>query len=439
MKNDGMVITDDGEILPDSKEWHQSNVRRVDYSDGITYVSTREEPPLQEQEPFLTLLAQIPEKCNLSCELENGGHVHIEKKLEGNVHVTTTAGNVRVHKLRGHDIFLSAQGTIVASNLLEAQRLEINTQSRLYAKRIHGSQVHIQVESEANVASPSEEDEDDEGSLVDVSSLYVSRNGSADLKVTSTLPPEKRAVRVKSHHGHVTVQTSTPSSNSKEYPCVELGGVNGSFDVDMRNQHASSLAGRVHVDSLSTNSISVLSANAGNVSITLDRKVEADLRLLSSSEINTFDARSSLLDDDDPRNLSSALQELNAKSVRSDESRIQIATDSFTARVDDNNEYQNIHYVDGYVENKSNEPDSRFDVKTGGKIRLEGASEQALDGFSASEGVVRPLVAICTNGSIELESLSWFGAIARRHGLDEERDDLGRTASRSVRPLVPRE
>jgi hypothetical protein len=160
---------------------------------------------------------------------------------------------------------------------------------------------------------------------------------------------------------------------------------------------------------------------------------------LTSSEINTFEARSSLLQDDDPRHLSVALQKLDAKSVSNDESRIHITTDSFTARVDDNNDYQNIHYVDGYVENKSNEPGSRFDVKMGGKIRLEGASEQALDGFSASEDVVRPLVAISTNGSIELESLSWFGAIARRHGLDEKRDDLGRTASRSGRPLVPRE
>jgi hypothetical protein len=167
--------------------------------------------------------------------------------------------------------------------------------------------------------------------------------------------------------------------------------------------------------------------------------VEADLRFLTSSEINTFDTRSSLLQDDDPLHLSVALQELDAKSVSSDESRIQIATDSLSARVDDNNVYQNIQYLDGYVENKSNEPDSRFDVKMGGKIRLKGATQQALDGFAASEGALRPLLAISTNGSIELESLSWFGAIAQRHGLDEEHDNFGRTASRSGRPLVPRE
>jgi hypothetical protein len=142
------------------------------------------------------------------------------------------------------------------------------------------------------------------------------------------------------------------------------------------------------------------------------------------------------LEDDDPHHLTSALQDLDAKSVSSHESRIRIETDAFTVRGNDS-EYRNIAYVDGWVENTSNEPDSRFDIK-GGKIRLEGAVEQALQGFS-SEGVIRPLVAIATNGTIALESLSWLGAIARRYGLDEERDDLGRTASRSGRRLVPRE
>lgn len=412
---------------PDANSTQSSIDGRV-----FTHVSTRDPP---HEEPSLTLLARVPEKCNLFCELIKGGHVCIDKKLEGDVNITTTDGDVRVSKLRGHNIFISAQGTILASDLLEAQRLEIATRGRLRAKRIHGYQIQIKVESEAKVALS--EDVDDEGSLVDVSSMYVSRNGNADVFVSSTLPPDKRAVRVKSHHGHVTVGTNVPPSSSNKYPCVELGGVNGSFDVEIRKQDAtSSLAGRVHVDSLSTDSLSILHANAGDVSITLDRKVEADLRMVSSCEIHSFDARTSLLEEDDPHRLTSALQDLDVKSVSSDESRIQIATNAFTVRKS-NNEYRNIAFVDGWVDNQSNEPDSRFDIK-GGKIRLEGAAEQSLHAF-CSEGVFRPLVVIATNGTISLESLSWVGAIARRYGLDEQRNDLGRLASRSSRRLVPRE
>ena len=429
---DGIVITNDGDIHPSSKEWNWFNARRGHSNDEIAHESTRELP---HEEPSLTLLAKIPEKCNLFCELIKGGHVFIDKKLEGDVHITTSEGDVRVSKLRGHDIFISAQGTILASDLLEAQRLEIDTRGRLRAKRIHGKHIQIKVESEAKDASL--EDVDDEGSLVDVSSMYVSRNGNADVFVTSTLPPDKRAVRVKCHHGHVTVQTNVLPSSSNEYPCVELGGVNGSFDVEIQKQDAKpSLAGRVHVDSLSADSVSIFNTNAGHVSITLDRKVEADLRMVSSCEIDSFDARTSLLEDDHPHHLTSALKDLDAKSVRSDESRVHIATNALTVRKS-NNEYRNIAYVDGWIENQSNEPDSRFDMKSG-KIRLESAAEQSLQGF-CSEGVVRPLVAIATNGTISLESLSWLGALARRYGFDEPRNDLGRTASRSGRRLVPRE
>ena len=447
--SESKIITDDGIIQADSEKWHGPGVRRVEYNDGITHVST--ETPSPPHEPSLTLIATVPEKVNLSCELIEGGDIAIDKKVEGDVHLLTSDGNVRVNKLRGHDIRISARGTIVATNLLEAQTLDIETSGRFRVKRIHGTNMQIQVEQDdVNLPSFDSDDVDDEGSLIDISSLYVTGSGTANLFVSSAAPPEKRAVRVKSHHGHVAVEACVPmrEEGENQEPCVELGGVNGSFDVLIQNAseapYTGDLVGRVHVDSLSADSVSVLTADAGDVSITLDRKVEADLRIVSSSAVSSFDARTSLSDDDDPEGLLSALQKLDTASVKeSGESRIRIETDAFTDRQQDKNAYQNIDYVDGWVENKSNEPDSRFDLKTkGGKIRLEGAAKQALQGFSSElqgTDVARPLVAIATNGNISVESLSWFGAIARRYGLDEERDDLGRTASRSGRPLVPKE
>lgn len=444
-----LIITDDGDLVPDSEEWHGSNVKRVEYTDGITHVSTKDSSN-NNQEPSLTLTAVIPEKCNIACELLEGGDVVIDKKVEGDVSVKTVDGDVRVNKLRGHQISISAQGvdnTILATDLLEAQRLDIDTRGRVRAKKVHGSQVKMQVDrldcgTDAHFVPTN--DVDDEGSLIDISSIYVGGNGSAHLYVSSELPPEKRAVRIKSHHGHVSVETNVPRVKSND-PCVELGGVNGSFDVAIRNSPTSQgLAGRIHVNSLSRDSVSVLNADAGDVSLTLDRKAEADVRMLSSNEIASFDTREALLEDDNPNQVHSALRDLDAKTERSSsDSKIRIETDAFTARPTEN-AFENIDYVDGWVENKSNEPDSRFDLMSkGGKIQLQGAAEQALQGFSSADDkgheIARPLVVIATNGEIALESLSWFGAIARRYGLEEERDDLGRTATRSGRPLVPKE
>jgi hypothetical protein len=447
-----LVITDDGEIQPDSEKWHASNVRRVEYSDGITHVSTRDDSSRQQQEtPSLTLTAVIPEKVNISCELLEGGDIIIDKKVEGDAHLMTTDGNIHVNKLRGHEISISAKGssnTILATDLLEAQNLIIETGGRVRAKKVHGSHVKIQVDRQeaGNTEFLPTNDVDDEGSFVDISSIYVAGNGSADLHLSSAEAPEKSAVRVKSHHGHVAVKTTVPPSRSADSPKVEFGGVNGSFDIQIHGTSAAIetqpfLAGRIHVDSLSRDSVSVFTADCGNVALTLDRKAETDLRMLSSNSITSFLSRDVLLEDGDPTSVKSALRDLHIRSERtSKESRIRIETDAFTART--NGEvYANIDYVDGWVENKSNEPDSRFDLSTkGGKIQLQGAAQQALEGFSSSDKkseVPRPLVAIVTDGDITLESLSWFGAIARRYGLEEERDDLGRTATRRGRLLVP--
>ena len=64
-----------------------------------------------------------------------------------------------------------------------------------------------------------------------------------------------------------------------------------------------------------------------------------------------------------------------------------------------------LEYVEGIVDNKSNEPNSRFDVKTKGltssssssvgKIRIEGAADM-------------PLLALAIDGMIKIDSLSWF-------------------------------
>jgi hypothetical protein len=111
-----------------------------------------------------------------------------------------------------------------------------------------------------------------------------------------------------------------------------------------------------------------------------------------------------------------------------------------------------VHYARGTMKNCSGEPDARSDVRGRGKINVDGAASQALHGFQrggkqpsssssfsptsyAPPPILPPLLAVATDGIIELESLSWFGSIARRYGLEEEesKKDVGRQASRLPR------
>ena len=286
-------------------------------------------------------------------------------------------------------------------------------------------QVHHQIHEEGDVALM---DEDDDGAAIDISSLYVSGSGSANLVAESvgggTSSTTIKSIRCKSHHGHLNAQGDHK---------VELGGTNGSFDVDCKGEAC------IHIDSLASDSISIASTQE-RLSLTMDRKLTADLRLVSGENVRDL-ARSVLLEDDE-QSLEEGLQEYKSRPVGEP---ISVVTSAFTeVPLKSGVSFTHLNYVQGYVENKSLEPDSRYEQK-GGKIRLEGAANQALHGFTSSEKEIRPLVIGTSEGRIAIESLSWLGAIARRYGLEESerQGDLGRQATRRGRaldePVLPKE
>jgi hypothetical protein len=207
-----------------------------------------------------------------------------------------------------------------------------------------------------------------------------------------------------------------------------------------------------------------VSSDSGNILITLDRKAEADLRLLSLPDAECLAETGALLaEEEDSKLLMEVLQKLPIpdgqlySQVTQQDDRISIQTKAFTPRPETSFETDHVAYVDGWVENKSNELDSRFERKVRGidavqagsvgKIRLDEAADQALQGFSddsASKATgkrdgeyLRPLLAVVGTNKIKVETVSWLGAIARRYGLEETERDLGRTASRKGRPLAP--
>jgi len=439
------------------------------------------------------LAVQVPEKVNLICQLDQGGSIEVDCKIEGDVQLSTTDGDIRVKKLRGHTIDLETHGanaTIYASDLLEAENLKINLRGgRFRAKRIHGDTVDIRMnaaddsvqQSPAFATTKAELlDDDDEGSLIDISSMYVSGTGGAQVSLLGPAQPVKRGVRIKSHHGPALVNVSgvaIPSethstfnnddgNHTSSLPLVELGSVNGSCEVSITDVHAPIkhddwTACQVHYDSISPESVSLISTNCGNIGLTFDRKLEADLRLLSAAvnHHNIEDTAAMLADEEDPQQVKVALEnmQIEEKSLSGEgtSSRISIETASFTESQSYSSPDNTLLYKEGWVENKSHEPDSRFEMKTRGvrsvgKINMEGAADQALKNFSSplssteenrqvdsSIGAARPLIVAATTGNIKVETLSWLGAIARRYGIDERGRDLGRQASRRGRQIIP--
>ena len=365
---------------------------------------------------------QVPEKVNLFCHLEEGGDIHVKNKIEGDAELTTSRGNILVKKLRSYKMSLKAAGNIFASDLLEAQNVNLQARHRVRAKRMHGSEVDIEIgqqffeENKEELLEGAGEtfDDDDDGAMIDISSLYITGSGVANLNADSPSSLNAKAIRCKSNHGHV---------NANANGQIELGGVNGSFDVLSHSE------AHIHIDSLSNDSISVVTGDK-LLSLTMDRKLESDIRLASINDAHDV-ARSVLLEEED-KDVHEGLKD----NANPGGQPITIITSCF--QPDEIPESLNdIHYAQGRVDNESMEPDSRFEqLKGGGKIRLDGAATQALSGFSDAD-TGRPLVVGACKQRIVVESMSWLGAIARRYGLQEEegRDRLGRQATRRGREL----
>ncbi|KAL3763531.1 hypothetical protein ACHAWU_009215 [Discostella pseudostelligera] len=558
--------------------------------------------------PPMDIVIRIPQKFNISCivsrgDLIVGGAEHDinnaydddNGKLEGDVHLrTSSGGNIVLHgKVRGHDIALESfnrvvggvgdegsigsngekgRGVIHVRKSIEAGKVRIHTDSptgRVRARMLKvGSSLSIDVSSSSPPSPPSRDhssrattkpnvsatnatlDDDDEGAIIDIGSVYIVSNGGGvddnearlNVNVIDDVGDDDYSnglVRIKSSHGHVVVcardgrrriasPSSVQSASMKQLsPLIDLGGVNGSCDIlleascisssqgfdltnednhsgnsdvisstnDTRCRHHPDL--RVHFDAMSPDSISTItSRRRGEVgesgdllanSITMDRKLEAEVRLLTVPALHDHSDAHSLTQSDDTEIIQRTLMDIASRcnkmeskddsdyfrrrksifiesnayvddwyndSIREDKPK-QLTTEHLSRR--------GIEYAHGTMANRSGEPDSRSDMRSshrrfedgggGGKININGAASQALHGFRGkrqdnnavdasaptSNASPMPLLAVATDGIIKLETLSWFGSIARRYGLEEGTDGaaavrgIGRQASRSPR------
>ena len=490
--------------------------------------------PLASSQLVWNVVLTVPEKSNVTCILTKG-NIHVMNKLEGDVHLKTASGDIKVSKLRGHNVTLnncfiqmnnsnfdvddkesnlisssscsSPPGVIFVQKGIESQAVRISSSNRVRARMVNGSDVSVHVvvpqkfatidntvKNDQNIIDKL--DEDDAGFRIDIGSLYISGGSKCEarLDVDELDSSTNGLIRIKSSHGHVMAHAKTKHNNESlaaamqlcrndsYHPLVDLGGVNGSCDVnleiigndsdvntlshatqksDCEDSNEKPVMTRVHFDSLSPDSISTIKSShlvgkAGEamVNVTVDRKVEADIRLLAlnidkSESMSKIDM--DLLTSDELDDVASALLNLNeyvhkdgnciaAKTTES----IYIETESFDPMTENKMlpDSQCFDYKQGTIRNRSGEPDSRFDIRSSpspsrGKINIDSAASQALSGFQGffenDDDCHLPLLAVATNGKIKLETLSWLGSIARRYGLEEGGQELGRTASRRPR------
>ena len=464
----------------------------------------------EEEGNLLTL--DVPDKINIDCDLSEGGSIFVESKIEGDVQLKTVQGSISVQKLRGHNIDLEIAlsgeerkkgvderdvkpSFIFVSDVLESQSLRLvvprPSVDRIRAKRIHAKTMEILIggnksdETTASIPRVDKNeylfDDDDAGAICDISSLYIIGDASIDVRQpnsnTNEPKQQRQAVRIKSHHGHIHIQASAPQPTETNHltgeflPLIDLGGVNGSCEVwvspsnSSKNAYVDGTSCHVHFDSIAPDSVSLLHAEEGDIHVTVDRKVESDVRLLSPLSTANVDAETLLLEDNEDGSMADEvahmLQEIeksaasftennsvcSGSSDNNKRNKIRIETQAFTSRERvKSDQLQHCEFVDGWIENTTSEPDSRFDRKIrgnigGGKINIDGAQNQALHGFvvekngtgeATEKTFLRPLLAVSSPDRIVLETLSWMGNIARRYGLDNHRedDDLGRQATR---------
>ncbi|GMH68195.1 hypothetical protein TrST_g5424 [Triparma strigata] len=407
--------------------------------------------PSSSSSPTTLITLSLPQKLHLDAHLPIGD-VNITDKIEGDTSIATERGGISVAKLRGHNITLSADGPIYSSKLIEAETAVINSDTRLRAKLINGKNIEINVDPSRKSTPPSlshqkTSDKDDSGSLVDIGSLYTNDN-SVPASITVFRPPSYVSpvsnVKVKGNHGNLHVKTNAVNlKNAKDtygntVPTVELGGVNGACEVYITGSvNSDILTARVHFDSVFKDSWSVVESEGGDIDITVDRKLHAEVKLMSF--LDKFG--------EDQSSMLSGWTELPGGEAKEgggdgDHFRIKKLTDATENVKTSMNEEYDLFQCE--VLNVTEEPDSRFEAKTGnmkrgaGKVDIEGAKEFALKGFGGGgeeedgeglggeggEDAELPMISVGTgrSGAITLETLSWMDSIQRRFGMRGDSD-----------------
>ena len=416
--------------------------------------------------PEIIITAHVPEKMHMSI-YNYLGDITVTGKVEGDSILSSSVGDITVDKLRGHKICLSSQvcpstglgGGIFVKKLIEAETLSLSASAggSVQAKMLNGRDVTVSVGVDGtrqSSAAPSSR----RPSCIDIGSIYShlpSHPVSVSL-VPTTLTCSRSPssfngdptplIRLGSTHGPLSVTLHPPPSPSSPFvpsfsssgvpvPLVEVGGVSGSLTVDVLipSLPVESLAARVHFDATPQNTWSSVTAMAGALHVTVDRKVDADIRLMACKTTDFGHRQAKVLDgeldfDEGETSSSSGLTTKPTTTTTTTHTLIDLSGSSLTP--DDGHPLENksASYLSGRL-TPSGEPASRHDVKLGnrnpraaGKIDAEGARKQANFAFvghgkdnKAEEE--RPMITVGTRGEVKIETMSWMAQIKRKFGV----------------------
>ncbi len=212
--------------------------------------------------PFL-LEIHMPEHSNFSF-ISHVSDLHtnvtIPRKLEGDVHVETTKGDIEVNKIRGELIHLeTSDGEFSAASAIEGRQFIAG--NNVKAKRLMGEHVYVETSFDPyyqknNTATTVPENPTDGN--IDIDALY---GGQYHL--------------MSSYFGNVNVGTVQGGLKVQAYNKVNIAGVDGNVEVSTTNGDV-----HVHFDQVGkheTSSIFCPNDDYGNLSVSVNEGEDADI------------------------------------------------------------------------------------------------------------------------------------------------------------------
>ena len=326
-------------------------------------------------EECLNLSLSVPEYFNVSVNASQLS-LHIKNKFQGDLAVSSNEGEIFIDKLRGNMIHLDCWESSVSVKKLLEGNIHINCKN-LIAKMVNGDKVDIRSEKK-----------------IEIESIY-----SKDCCFNAL-----EGVKIGQCHGNLKVKN--------EFRGVDVGGIDGSFDIISTNGNIN-----IQVNKLDKTRQSTVTALMGSINGSIDPEIVANI-------------------------------ECSSLSPNSNRDTITIASDAF--ELFNNTKYtsdtfQKVGRFTGKSTITKRPSFQSNNSLSSGKVDLKAAENQSLINRNVDTSLHSSLehndlkidIIFSSYKNIYVETLSWIEVIRRKYGFLDENEgtkppsSVGRTAKAS--------